>query len=139
MSETPNNKTIFLESIPNQQRANELMSHLFEITRPEAVFAPPVTVGEQTVITAAEITAAFGFGYGGGGGISDQNTSGDMGMGNGGGGGGTAQARPVAVITISNDQVSVEPVIDPTKVAITFFTTLATIVIAIGRIWRHTK
>ena len=99
MSETPDNKTIFLESIPNQQRANELMSRLFEITRPEAVFAPPMTVGEQTVITAAEITAAYGFGYGGGGGISDQN-SGDMGIG----GGGTAQAHPVAVITISDDQ-----------------------------------
>ncbi len=48
----------------------------------------------------------------------------DAGMGSGGGGGGGASGRPVAVISVTQDGVQVEPVIDATKVALAFFTTL---------------
>ncbi len=48
----------------------------------------------------------------------------DAGMGGGGGGGGGAGGRPIAVISISEDGVEVEPVVDATKIALAFFTTL---------------
>jgi uncharacterized spore protein YtfJ len=55
---------LFIERIPNQEKANELMAKLFTVTQPNAVFSEPVTAHEQTVITAAEVTAGFGFGFG---------------------------------------------------------------------------
>jgi uncharacterized spore protein YtfJ len=48
----------------------------------------------------------------------------DAGMGGGGGGGGGASGRPVAVISVSEDGVTVEPVVDATKIALAFFTAL---------------
>ena len=54
----------------------------------------------------------FGFGAGSDG---DDPTSG----GGGGGGGGSAQARPVAVIEVTSEGVSVRPVLDFTKIGIT--------------------
>lgn len=45
-------------------------------------------------------------------------------------------ARPVAVITIGPDGVRVEPVMDVTKVAVTFFTAFAGIVMAARRLRR---
>ena len=47
------------------------------------------------------------------------------GGGGGGGGGGYSSARPVAIITIGPNGVQVKPIIDPTKIAIALFTTLA--------------
>ena len=49
------------------------------------------------------------------------------GVGGGGGGGGAAAGRPVAVITIDQEGVRVEPVFDATKVALAFFTMLGSI------------
>jgi len=46
----------------------------------------------------------------------------DAGMGGGGGGGGGASGRPIAVISITEDGVQVEPVVDATKIALAFFT-----------------
>jgi len=48
----------------------------------------------------------------------------DAGVGGGGGGGGGASGRPVAVISLSEEGVRVEPVVDATKVALAFFTAL---------------
>jgi len=48
----------------------------------------------------------------------------DAGMGGGGGGGGGASGRPVAVISVTEEGVQVEPVVDATKIALAFFTTL---------------
>lgn len=48
----------------------------------------------------------------------------DAGMGGGGGGGGGASGRPVAVISIGEDGVQVEPVVDATKIGLAFFTAL---------------
>jgi uncharacterized spore protein YtfJ len=76
----------------------------------------------------------FGFGLGGGsdrGGrrqrVSEdkpQDEEGEAGIGGGGGGGGASAGRPVAVISIGPEGVQVEPVVDPTKIALAFFTTL---------------
>ena len=48
---------IAIEAVPNQKAANELMTRLFDITKPEAIFSQPVTQGAYTVITASELTA----------------------------------------------------------------------------------
>ncbi len=48
----------------------------------------------------------------------------DAGMGGGGGGGGGASGRPIAVISVGEDGVEVEPVVDATKIVLAFFTAL---------------
>lgn len=58
-----------------------------------------MTQGAYTVITASELSIGLGFGFGGG-----------------------AMARPVAAIEIGPSGVRVEPIVDPTKISIAFFT-----------------
>jgi uncharacterized spore protein YtfJ len=52
----------------------------------------------------------------------------EAGMGGGGGGGGGASGRPVAVISVTEDGVEVEPVVDATKLGLAFFTALGSMV-----------
>ncbi len=129
------NKMIF-ENTPNQVRANELIGKLFEVANGTAVFSEPVKEGEYTVITASEVTAAMGAGYGGGGGFDSKDEGGDGGYGGGGGGGGTAVGRPVAAIVIGPDGVQVKEIVDPTKIAVAFFTTIFGIFMALGKMRR---
>lgn len=132
---------LILENIPNQQRANELLGKMFEVTKPTAVFSQPVTSGEYTVITASELTAAFGTGYGGGGGFGSPEGEGDQreqpgGYGGGGGGGGTTTGRPVAAISIGPDGVEVHSIMDPTKFGIAIATAVGAMFVALGRMKR---
>jgi uncharacterized spore protein YtfJ len=141
---TDDTNKLIIESIPTQQRANELMGKLFDITKPTAVYSQPVTQGEYTVITASELNAGIGFGYGGGGGFElksaeTEHTAGSNGAGGGGGGGGGSTARPVAAVIIGPDGVHVEPIIDLAKVAIAFFTTLGGIFMAIAKMRKFQK
>ncbi|HFE67619.1 MAG TPA: hypothetical protein ENJ93_10185 [Chloroflexi bacterium] len=126
---------LVLESVPNQQAANELLGKLFDITKPEAIYSQPVTVGDVTVIAASEYTAALGVGYGGGGGSSTEMSEDETnaGYGGGGGGGGGTMGRPVAAIVIESGRVRVEPIMDVTKVAIAFITALGAIGLALSR------
>ena len=48
-------------------------------------------------------------------------------FGSGGGGGGFVASRPVAVVEVGPHGVRVEPIVDPTKIAIAFFTTIISI------------
>ena len=128
---------LIVESVPNQERANELIGRLFEVTQPSAVFSQPVTNGPYTVITASEVTVGMGAGYGGGGGAGPDDEEGETtgsGFGGGGGGGGTAMARPVAAIIIEPEGVRVEPIMDPTKIAVAFFTTFISIVMTLSKL-----
>lgn len=84
------------------------------------VYAEPVEHEGNLIIPAAEVVSAVGFGAGyGSGGPLDEDT---CGSGGGGGGGGKTFARPVAVIISDKDGVRIEPVIDPTKVALAALT-----------------
>ena len=117
------------ESVPNQEKANELMGKLFAAAQPDAVFAEPVTQGSYTVITASELSIGLGYGFGGGASLKSEpgeESEGDPGgdFGGGGGGGGGAMARPVAAIEVGPNGVRVEPIIDSTKISIAFFTAL---------------
>ena len=129
---------VLIEAVPNQQRANELMSRLFDASRPAAVFSEPVQSGQHTVITASEVSIGLGFGYGGGAGTGsgkeeDKPGGEGSGFGGGGGGGGGAMARPVAAVIIGPDGVRVEPIVDPTKIALALFTTVGSMFMMFGR------
>ena len=139
MSEKP----FVFESLNNTSETNALIGRLFDATQSEAVFSDPVRQGEYTVMTAREVTVGMGAGYGGGGGtdgkMSAEAQEGEqpqMGYGGGGGGGGASLARPVAAITIGPDGVHVEPIVDPTKISIAFFTAFASILLMIGKMRR---
>ncbi len=142
-----NMKQFMSEAIPDQAAFTAFIGRLFDIARPETVYSPPVTANGQTIITASEAWVSMGAGYGGGGGGGTEGAGdeGEMeefdgdsgyGAGGGGGGGGTAWARPVAVIAISDAGVTVEPIVDPTKITIAFFTTIGAMFLMLGRMRR---
>ena len=125
------------------------------------VFGPPVSSGGYTVIPAAEVASGGGFGSGMGfgptqkhrmkahdgspapvapaapSGEADAEAGGqDMqGAGGGGGGGGGAMARPVAAIVIGPDGVSVRPVFDVTKLALTALGAIGAAVVLSIKLW----
>jgi uncharacterized spore protein YtfJ len=80
-----------------------------------SVFSAPVTAGDDVVITAAAWERGGGFGFGAGGGDSPEGS----GSGGGGGAGGGLQGRPVAVIKVGKDGITVRPVIDYTRLGTT--------------------
>lgn len=151
------------ESVPDQKAANALMERMYATAKPEAVFSKPVTQGEYTVITAAEVIVGLGYGYGGGGGLDDNDGSlpeetsaesgaagpveGDNddvsysggGFSGGGGGGGSATARPVAAIEIGPNGVRVQPIMDPTKVLLALFTTIGSMMMMLSRMRRKKR
>jgi uncharacterized spore protein YtfJ len=122
----------FATTVQNQAEANAILEKLVNTARSEAVYSAPVIQGEYTIITASELFLGMGFGYGSGGGGDDPEEAkahgkpAGMGYGGGGGGGGAAAARPIATIIIGSDGVRVEPIVDVTKIALAFFTTLGT-------------
>jgi uncharacterized spore protein YtfJ len=128
--------TFIKDTVPNQEQANSLMDKLFQAARPESLYSPPIVQGDHAVIIASEVMGGLGYGFGGGGGIGapEEGQSAEGGAGGGGGGGGSIMGRPVAAISIGPDGLRVEPIVDPTKIAIAFFTTLAAIFIAISRV-----
>ncbi len=144
---------VIQESVPSQEAANKLMGRLFETAHPSSVFSEPVTQGEYTVITAAEVSVGLGMGYGSGGGegivstapagegdeIASEAVMPGLGGGGGGGGGGSATARPIAAIEIGPQGVRVEPIVDPTKIALAFFTTLGAMMMMLSRMRKQSR
>ncbi len=143
---------VVVTAIKNQQQGQELLEKLVAVAQPGTVYGAPVTVGDYTIITASEVTVNVGFGYGIGGGSGAQPASGQSageevaqdktegtGLGGGGGGGGFSGARPVAVVVIGPSGLHVEPVVDPTKIALAFFTALGTMFIMARRMSRRPR
>lgn len=123
-----------------------VIERLFDVAKPEAVYSKPAEVGEFTVITASELLVSMGAGYGGGSADApinnidesiDENQN--VSTGGGGGGGGFSMGRPVAAITIGPHGMYVEPIVDPTKIAIAFFTSLVAIAMAITQMERFKR
>ncbi len=112
---------------------------LFDVARPEAVFAPPVTVGGRTVISAAELLDGMGIGGGGGPSPATEGQAEGENVGMGAGGGGYAQSRPVAVIIIDGDGVRVEPVVDVTKLGLAAITVLGSMFFFLARMMRGSR
>lgn len=119
-------------SVKNHEQSMAVLERLFAVAEPGAVYSAPVTAGEHTVITATEISIGMGLGYGGGASQTGDN-------GGGGGGGGGSFGRPVAVISVGPHGVHVEPIVDPTKISLAFFTMLGAIFIAWGRMKKASR
>jgi uncharacterized spore protein YtfJ len=142
--------------LKNQENSQQILEKFVETARPSSVFAPPLSAGDYTIITASEVYAGMGVGFGGGGGngpaaeppaseeplgdqppaeqtAADEDLPPGSGVGYGGGGGGVTLGRPVAVITIGPDGVRVEPIVDATKIAIAFFTTIGAMALMFAR------
>ncbi len=121
---------------------------IFAAAQPGAVYGEPVTAGNYTVITASEIAAGGGFGSALGFGSSTtppkqqgetSQPRGQPGNGGGLGGGGGSSGRPVAIIIIGPDGVTVKPVVDVTKIALASVTALGTMVIVLRRMRKVSK
>ena len=138
--------------LKNQESSQQILEKFVETARPSSVFAPPLTAGDYTIITASEVYAGMGVGFGGGGGsgpeaseepigdqppaeqaAADEELPPGSGVGYGGGGGGVTLGRPVAAITVGPDGVSVEPIVDVTTIAIAFFTTVGAMALMFSR------
>lgn len=127
---------------PVNQAVDDIVSRvdgLFDVARPEAVFAPPVTVGGRTVISAAELLVGMGIGGGGGPSPAAEGQAEGENAGMGAGGGGYAQSRPVAVIIIDGDGVRVEPVVDVTKLGLAAITVLGSMFFFLARMMRGSR
>ena len=95
----------------------ESLTRIFGEASPSTLFSEPIQNGDSLVITAVAWERAGGFGFGAGEG---QSRTDESGRGEGGGGGGFSQGRPVAVIEVTPGGVEVTPVIDFTKIGVTF-------------------
>lgn len=127
---------------PVSQSIDDIVSRvdgLFDVARPEAVFAPPVTVDGRTVISAAELLVGMGIGGGGGPSPATEGQADGENAGMGAGGGGYAQSRPVAVIIIDGDGVRVEPVVDVTKLGLAAITVLGSMFFFLARMMRGSR
>jgi uncharacterized spore protein YtfJ len=122
-----------------REQAATMLEKIFAAAQPGAVYGQPVGSERYTVITAAEVTSGGGFGMGLG--LGPPSTPGgtaaptaeaalpetrQTGGAGGLGGGGGSMGRPVAVIAIGPDGVTVKPVVDVTKVALAGLTAWAT-------------
>lgn len=122
---------VIVTNVQNQEQGSKLLDRLMSVASPKTVFSEPVNKGEYTVITASEVWVSLGFGYGMGGGAGPApegngatQSEAPSGMGGGGGGGGMSQGRPVAAIIVGPNGVRVEPIVDPTKISLTLFTSI---------------
>lgn len=133
-------QTGFFVGPVDARQAYDLLAQLVRVADPSAAYAPPVTQGSRTVVLASEITATLGVGFGAGedmpaAGADPSKTS----HGSGGGGGGFSAARPVAAITIDNNGVTVQPVVDVTKLGIAALTALGAMALAWMRMRRAAR
>lgn len=82
-----------------------------------AVFGEPVPAGEKSILPVADIKYGFGFGYGEGTTPAEGEEEAPS-SGQGGGAGGGIAARPVAVLEVSAEGVTVKPVMDESRIAL---------------------
>lgn len=158
MTDQLTRETLWTKALNGWQEGVELLTRLYTVARPEAVFAEPLTAEGQTVITATEAYVGIGMGYGAGSGegIAPSTTAANgtengvehketpsaavgYGSGGGGGGGGVGIGRPVAAIVINRDGVRVEPIVDVTKVALAFITMLGSMIFMLSRMRRASR
>lgn len=145
----PTNTLLTLEEQRDKQFAQTL-EKIYAATQPGAVYSEPVTVGNYTVITASEITAGGGFGSGFGFGSlfssaqqpeepSQPQAQPTDGGGGGMGGGGGSSGRPVAIISIGPEGVSIKPIVDVTKIALAGLTVWGTMALLLRRMRKASR
>jgi uncharacterized spore protein YtfJ len=100
----------------------QTMSQFLDTANVSVVYGKPVKNGETQIIPSAEVLTVMGFGAGYGSGTNVENGEQNGGSGGGGGGGGRVLSRPVAVVIASPSGVTIEPVVDVTKIALAALT-----------------
>ncbi len=132
---------VFDRAGESQAQSLEALGRLFDVASAETVFGEPVQQGDYTLITASEFTVGlgFGFGVGGGEGMDEDEETGGEGFGGGGGGGGGSMGRPVAVIAVGPHGVTVEPVVDATKIALAFATALGSMFLMFSKMRKASR
>lgn len=95
-------------------RMAQVVQQMTSTAQANAAFGEPRTVGDRTVIPAAEVM--FGVGLGMGSGEGPAGGGQQTGAGFGGGAGGAARSRPIAVIVVEPQGVFVRPVVDVTQI-----------------------
>lgn len=136
----------------NQKQVLDTLEKLFSLAQPGSIYSHPLQAEGQTVITASEVVIGMGFGYGVGEGSgpakadeaaaihrADETAAQAGGGGGGGAGGGWTMGRPVAVISISPAGVTVEPVVDATKLGIAALTAFGAMALMFGRMRRRSR
>jgi len=143
-----NIETVVKATERGEEYAQQYLERIMAAARPEAVFGTPVVSGQYTVITACQVAAGGGFGSGIGMGASPSVPKGEetsqegakpsesVGGGGGMGGGGGSTGRPVAVITIGPDGVTVKPIVDVTRFMLAAIATSAAMAMAFMRVRR---
>lgn len=92
-----------------ESMAKTTMAEVEKVLNSKTVVGDPIVVGETTLIPLLSI--GFGFGAGGGSGRGESKQQGQgSGEGMGGGTGAGAWVKPIAVIIIDKEGVSVEPI-----------------------------
>ncbi len=132
------------------EKLTRVMERIYSAAQPGAVYSEPVVSGNYTIITASEVSAGGGLGSGLGFGPAASPAAEQSGKespqaqqtnsgGGGFGGGGGSNARPVAVIIIGPDGVTVKPVLDTTKLALAGITALGAMLVMFRRILKASK
>jgi uncharacterized spore protein YtfJ len=137
---------ILSETEKRNEKLSQVLGSIYAAARPGAVYSEPVTSGSYTVITASEVMVGGGFGSGIGIGptmspsvkrVDEQMPQAQQqSVGGGLGGGGGSNGRPIAVIIIGPDGVTVRPVVDATKVALASITALGAMLMMLGKMLR---
>ena len=92
------------------------MDNLRNTASVSTAFGEPQEVEGKIIIPVAEVGLGFGLGFGQGASPETEETP--AGEGEGGGGGGGDNARPIAVIEISEEETIIRPIEDENKVAL---------------------
>ena len=83
-----------------------------------AAFGEPQEIEDKIIIPVAEVGLGFGLGFGQGTPPETEESPAKEGEDVGGGGGGGANARPIAIIEISEGETVIKPVIDESKIVL---------------------
>lgn len=120
------------QSVGSADVFGQTIDRFLSTAQVNAVYAKPARQGDTVIIPAAEVMCGFGFGYGEGSGASGE----DKGGGSGGGGGGQTFSRPVAVIVCTPQGVSIQPVIDRSKLWMAALTAVGFMLYTLGKMRR---
>jgi uncharacterized spore protein YtfJ len=145
---------LFGMSLQNVSQVHDLIGRLFRVAEPGAVYSEPIVAGDRTVVVTSELSMSVGAGVGFGHSDGPAEQAASQGnapdgsgstasskdeTGGGGGGGGFSFGRPVAAVIIEPTGVRVEPIVDPTKLGIAFFTTVGAMFFAWTQLRRTTQ